>query len=208
MLEKFVNITASWFSVMFSPLLMPTYAMIMSLWGTPLVYAPGTTRIVVTLLTLIATGVVPVVAIYVLRRFGVVKDVSLNERTDRPFVYAASVISYICITFYLSQIHAPMWLVSFMFGATVACLVTMIINFKWKISGHATAAGGLAAYAFFICYFNLSLHNNDWFLVAAVLVAGVAMTSRLVLRRHSLGQIAAGFFNGALCVTIMELLFI
>ncbi|MDE6199596.1 MAG: hypothetical protein K2G06_07115, partial [Muribaculaceae bacterium] len=64
----------------------------------------------------------------------------------------------------------------------------------------------LTALTFFLCFRNLTLHNNEWLFVAMVLIAGAVMTSRLILERHTLGQVTAGFFNGAFWVTALELL--
>lgn len=206
MLEKIIKTIAGVISIITSPLVMPTYGMAISLWGTYLIFAPAATRWQVLLLTFAATTMLPVIVIFILTKVGVIKHPALNDRNDRPYVYAAAAMAYLGVSFYLSKIHSPQWLSMFMLAAAITAVVTMIINFRWKISGHATSIGGLTALTFFLCFRNLTLHNNEWLFVGMVIVAGAVMTSRLILERHTLGQVVAGFFNGALWVTALELL--
>lgn len=206
MLEKIVKTIAGIISILTSPLIMPTYGMAISLWGTYLVFAPASTRWQVLMLTFAATTMLPVIVIFVLTKVSIIKHPSLNDRNDRPYVYAAAAMAYLGVSFYLTRINAPQWLSMFMLAAAFAAVATMIVNFKWKISGHATSIGGLTALTFFICFKNLTLHNNEWLFITMVLAAGAVMTSRLILERHTLGQVTAGFFNGAFWVTALELL--
>lgn len=202
-IDTIVKTIAGIISIVTSPLIMPTVAMAISLWGTYLVFAPAATRWQVLLFTFAVTTMLPVIVIFVLHKVGVVKNPSLNERTDRPFVYAAASMAYIATAFYLTRIHSPQWLSMFMLAAAISAVSTMIINFKWKISGHSTAIGGIVALTFYLCYKNYTVHNNEWLFVAAVLAAGAVMTSRLILERHTLGQVVAGFFNGTFWVTLL-----
>lgn len=206
MTEKIVKTIAGVISIVTSPLIMPTIAMVISLWGTYLVFAPSASRWQVLLFTFAITTMLPVIVIFVLNKVGVIKNPSLNERTDRPYVYAAAAMAYIATSFYLAKIHSPQWLSMFMLAAAFAAVCTMVINFKWKISGHATAAGGIVALTFYLCFKNYTVHNNEWLFIASVLAAGAVMTSRLILRRHTMGQVVAGFFNGAFWVTLLLLL--
>jgi len=204
--DKIVKTLAGIISILTSPLIMPTYGMVISLWGTYLAFAPASARWQVLLFTFAITTMLPVIVIFILSKAKVIKHPSLNDRTDRPYVYAAAAMAYLGISFYLTKINSPQWLSMFMLAAAFVAVATMIVNFKWKISGHATSVGGLTALTFFLCFKNLTLHNNEWLFIAAVLVAGATMTSRLILGRHTLGQVVAGFFNGVFWVSLMEML--
>ena len=206
MLDKIIINIAKIISAITSPIIMPTYGMLIALWGTYLVFAPASTRIQVLLLSFAVTAMIPVIVIYMLSKFGIIKNATLNDRHDRPYVYAAATMAYLGISIYLSTINSPQWLSIFMIAAAIAAVVTMIINFKGKISGHATSIGGLAAFTFFLYYKNITLHNNSLLFVIIMLVAGAVMTSRLILNHHNLGQVVAGFFNGAFWVTAIEMI--
>lgn len=88
MLDKITKAIAGIISILTSPLIMPTYGMIISLWGTYLVFAPASTRWQVLMLTFAATTMLPVIVIFLLMKAGVIKHPSLNDRNDRPYVYA------------------------------------------------------------------------------------------------------------------------
>lgn len=205
-IDTVVKTIAGIISIVSSPLLMPTYAMAISLWGTYLVFAPSPTRWQILLLTFAVTTMLPVIVLFILTKIGVIKHPSLNERTDRPYIYAAAAMSYLAISFYLAKIHSPAWLSLFMLSAAATAIITMIVNFKWKISGHATCIGGLTALTFFLCYRNMTVHNNNTLFIITILVAGAVMTSRLILERHTLAQVIAGFFNGVLWISVFQLL--
>ncbi|MDE6317661.1 MAG: phosphatase PAP2 family protein [Muribaculaceae bacterium] len=205
-IDTVVKTIAGIISIVSSPLLMPTYAMAISLWGTYLVFAPSPTRWQILLLTFAVTTMLPVIVLFVLTKIGVIKHPSLNERTDRPYIYAAAAMSYLAISFYLAKIHSPEWLSLFMLSAAATAIITMIVNFKWKISGHSTCIGGLTALTFFLCYRNMTVHNNNTLFIVTIVVAGAVMTSRLILERHTLAQVIAGFFNGVLWISVFQLL--
>lgn len=197
-------------SWIFSPMLMPTYGMIISLYATYLTYANISvgTRLTVIGAVFAATAMIPAIVIYILHRVGIVKDARLNNRVDRYLPLAAAIICYCGITIYLMQIHSPNWMLSFMLGAAGAVITMLLISFKWKISGHATGVGGLCAFIFALYYRNYAIAEGLWLLYAAIIAAGLVCTSRLLLERHSPAQVAAGFLNGALWLILFETIFI
>ena len=76
----------------------------------------------------------------------------------------------------------------------------MVVNFKWKISGHGAAIGGMLAFLVFLAYNGLNAWPMDGWIFGAILATGITGTSRLILERHTLLQVAAGTVNGAVCV--------
>ena len=69
-----------------------------------------------------------------------------------------------------------------------------ILNFGWKISAHAAGIGGLVAY----CYIFTSRFGMEYtfIFIAAVLLAGLVMASRIRLDAHSPAQTYIGFLIG------------
>ncbi|MBD5230044.1 MAG: phosphatase PAP2 family protein [Bacteroidales bacterium] len=204
--DTVVKTIAGIISIVSSPLLMPTYAMAISLWCTYLVFAPAGARWQILMLTFAITTMIPVMVLFVLTKVKVIKHPSLNERTDRPYIYAAAAMSYMAIALYLAKINSPAWLSMFMLSAGATAIVTMVVNFKWKISGHATCIGGLTALTFFLSYRSMILSDNDSLFIISIIASGAVMTSRLILDRHTLAQVVAGFFNGVLWVSVFQLL--
>ncbi len=135
-------------SALLSPLLVPTYGVVLSLFLTVLSTVPAPVKWTVTGVCFAITCLVPLLAIIVLHRIGLVKDPGLNNRNERLIPYAVSALSYGACAAYLHTAHAPSWLWLFMAGAGVATVVCAAVNFRWKISAHLTAMGGLTAIAF------------------------------------------------------------
>ena len=67
--------------------------------------------------------------------------------------------------------------------------------------------GGLCALVFYLMLSGNSIYDLQWEFLVAVLLAGLVCSSRVILGRHTLGQVTAGFFNGFLWVILLPMLF-
>lgn len=194
-------------SGIFSPLLTPTYGVLIALWVSVLCYQPLGTRLAVLLVMFGITCMLPVIFISVLHNMKVIKDVHLIDRHERIYPYIAATACYIGGIFYLLHVNSPAWLTAFMVSGTLALFITLLINLKWKISAHSTGMGGLVAMVYFIHASGIEAFNTLWLLCLAIIIAGAVGTARLYLERHTLWQILAGFFNGYICVTLISSIF-
>ncbi len=197
---KFTTTLARIFSAVFSPILMGTYGILLAMYLSYLCYSPEKAKMIVIAVTFVATCVVPVIGIFLLTHLGAVKDPMLNERAERGWPYLICTLCYLGTGIYYYFVHAPQWLYLFMFGGAISLVVLNIVNHWWKISGHATGTGALCAMIFFLMSSGNSVTNLQWEFVIAVVLAGCVCTSRLILGRHTLLQVAAGFLNGFICV--------
>lgn len=204
---KFINGVASALSIIFSPLLMATYGVALAMVLSFLCFIPTATKLTVILETFLATTAIPVIGIFILSRLKVISDPKLNERRDRTFPYLIETACFIGLAVYLNHINAPAWLSLFLIGGTVALVVLTVVNRWWKISGHATGMGGLCALVFYLMLSGNSIYDLQWEFLVAVLLAGLVCSSRVILGRHTLGQVTAGFFNGFLWVILLPMLF-
>lgn len=194
-------------SSIFTPLLTPTYGMFLAMWTSILCYRSLSARILVLLGIFLITCVIPLVFISVLYRFKLVGDRELYNRKDRYFPYVAAILSYAAATYYIMYVHAPVWLVAFMAGGTLTVIITMIVNFWWKISAHSAGFGGVIAMLLFMQTEGVQAFNLIWLTCAVILLAGLVGTARLYLERHTFWQVALGFLNGYFCVKATLALF-
>lgn len=204
---KFINGVASALSIIFSPLLMATYGVALAMVLSFLCFIPAATKLTVILETFLATTAIPVIGIFILSRLKVISDPKLNERRDRTFPYLIETACFIGLAVYLNHINAPAWLSLFLIGGAVALVVLTVVNRWWKISGHATGMGGLCALVFYLMLSGNSIYDLQWEFLVVVLLAGLVCSSRVILGRHTLGQVTAGFFNGFLWVILLPMLF-
>lgn len=193
-------------SFIFSPLLVPTYGILMAFNYSYLVLASTGTKVGVTAVVFIFTCLFPLLLIGTLWKLGKVSDPGLNSRTDRTVPYLITAASYVAATIYLLNVKSPTWLVMFFCGGFSAVVVSTIVNRWWKISAHMAAMGGLVALSVCMMTGGVAVRQMLWIVLTGIVLCGLVGTARLVLERHTLGQVAAGFLNGFVCVFLLMML--
>ncbi|MDE6449145.1 MAG: hypothetical protein K2L41_03580, partial [Muribaculaceae bacterium] len=116
--------------------------------------------------------------------------------------YIVTILSYIGSGAYLWKISAPAWMTAFMMGAAALLAIILFINLVWKISGHAAGMGGLTALSVFLVYKGYCILPSLWLPCSIIVISGIVCSARLLLGRHTLGQVAAGY---ALAFTVIYL---
>ena len=154
------------------------------------------------------TCVLPMFFIATLHHFKFIVDKKLIDRKERlwPFVFA--LVCYIAAAYYLySRVHAPMWMVMFCAGGALTVLVSAVVNMWWKISAHMAGMAGIVALIYNMHVQITEAFNLLWVMIVAVSLCGILGSARIILARHTLGQVIAGAINGFLCVTLLMQLF-
>mgnify|MGYP003088435466 CR=1 FL=1 len=93
--------------------------------------------------------------------------------------------------------HEHHMLTSILMVALIIQILCAIINVWWKISTHTAAIGGVTGSL--IAFSLLFNFNPMWWLCLTLIVSGFVGSSRMILRQHSLEQVASGFFLGIIC---------
>ena len=198
--------TASVISAIFSPLLVPTYGMLLVAYLTVFALLPGRILWTAVGVVFLLTCLIPMTGILGLYKAGFIKDVGLNERTERSVPYIIIVLCYLGVSFFFYRAGAPLWLSMFFAGAALAAVINIIVNRWWKISAHGAAMGGLVALLFRIMSLHQAIYNLDIWISGAIIITGLVLTSRIYLGRHTLLQVLAGTANGYLCVWFLSLI--
>jgi len=187
-------------SYLFFPLVIPIYGMLL-LFSYPL-FSFYPTRVMLTAyLTIIIFGtLIPVMFILVLNRSGIVSDIQLTKQRERFLPYLSALFSYLVGTWMIYKIRMPMFVVGLMLAVAAALLVNVIVNIRWKISGHATGVGGLLGGILSVSY--LLRINPLFWIIVIVLVCGMIAAARIYLKAHTPAQVLAGFLNG-ICWAIL-----
>lgn len=203
--KDYIMLVSRLFSSVFSPLLVPTYGILLAFSLSVLCLLPGAVRWGVTAVVFVATCIIPMVAILALWKLKIVSDPGLNNRTERTIPYIITGLCYLACGIYLWRLHAPEWLYAFMFGGAIAVGVCIVVNRWWKISAHMAANAGLLAVVMRILSEGVAASPTAvcvW-LTIVCLACGCVGTSRLILQRHTLGQVAAGTLVGFLAVYLL-----
>ncbi len=197
---KVVHYISCFFSILLTPLLMPTYGMIVALWMSNLLVLTLPAKLTVILVVFAMTCILPALLFLLLKFLKVISSTELNNRKERLLPYIITIVCYVATAMYLFSINAPQWLWMFMFGGGCAALISMIVNFKWKISAHMAGIGGFIA---LVCRINADgdgIFELLPVICAAIFIAGVLGTSRIAMERHTFWQVVAGAANGFICV--------
>lgn len=197
-------------STILSPLLTPSYGMFMALSISPKVLDTMGSRIKLLLIIFGITCVLPMATIAVLHNFKYIKDKRLLKREDRLIPYITGTIYYVIAVWYLAYTYEPRWLVMFAAGGALACLISTLVNLKWKISAHMAGMGGVLALLWQLDAMDLEVISPKWmvfFILVAIGLCGVLGSARMLLKRHNLPQVLAGFLNGLVCVSLAMRLF-
>lgn len=194
-MKKFYNII----SLIFQPLLMPTFGMIMLINMDVFDRLPFTWHLVAIAGTLIFTGFMPAAPILLMMRRGEVHDLFISRREERTMPYLFSFVSYLFWTLFLWRtLHFPLFMVAMGIGTSISILLITGINLKWKISAHLSGIGGLTGGVFGICY--RMAYNPVWLLVIMLGISALVALSRIELKAHTPGQTLAGFVLAFLSV--------
>ncbi len=147
--------------------------------------------------TYIFTIGLPVLGIFLYRRLSGLTASQLRQRKARFWPY---IISFVCYAVYLRTMyvmHLPRFMCGIVVGALFIQGVCLLLNLRWKVSMHAAGAGGIigALMAYSVVF---SFNPVPW-LCGAVLLDGMVMTSRMILRQHTLWQVWMGTLVGIVC---------
>ena len=202
-----ITIISHFLSWVLSPVVVPTYGIIAVFMLSMFSYAPAASKWLITGIVFAITGVIPSAAIFVLTKFGDVKDMALTRRSDRLFPYIITAACLLACGIYLTRTGLPDWVGLFYIGASVATAINLIVNFKWKISAHGAGIGGFIAMLMILNHYGLPAYNLWGWVIAAVIAAGLLSAARVWLWRHTPMQTIAGEIVGFICVILTEALF-
>ncbi|MDM8268516.1 hypothetical protein QUW50_05620 [Barnesiella viscericola] len=204
-----MNKLATLLSTLFHPLLMPTYGIAIALYTSYMRIFGDRLLGIVIVGVLLTTCILPSLGIYILYKLGHISDFRLHERTERTIPYLINFACYVACYLYLYRFGIPSWIIAFIAGAIVALIISLFINRYWKISAHMVAAGSMVTLVFLMSFYSLMLTPYILPLqIASVLLAGAIGSSRILLKRHTLGQVGAGFALGILCCGSMFFIFV
>lgn len=126
----------------------------------------------------------PILLIVLLKAFNLIGDIHIARQSQRTLPFLLCIVSFTLGTLVMRHFYGWHLLTVLLGCYAVNTLIVMLINFKWKISVHATGLGGpMAAFCMAI----------GWAILPGMLVLlAVVCWARIYLKAHSLGQVLAG----------------
>lgn len=191
-------------SIIFHPLLILTYGIMLTLTFTHLALYPYSMKLAIAGGTFLITALVPGLFIGLLVRNGAAKDLELSDRRERLIPYLILFTSVIACSYFLFRMFMPFWVIALLVGTALALFLALCINFFWKISAHTIGIGGLLGGIMGVAY--IHQFNPYWAFIGVLLIGGLVGMSRIFLKRHTSMQAYAGFCLGFICTFVSSFL--
>lgn len=182
-------------STVFQPLLMPTYGVMLLFMYTYFGVAFSNRFWHIVTPVMLFSFIIPGILIYLLLKIGLISDLSLKVRKERFYPYFITLLSYSAMVVFYYKAQMPVWFLMMMAGSIAIMVIAILITLFWKISAHMFGVGGLIGGVMSVCYY-VEHSNPYWLFIGLFILAGAIGTSRLILKRHTLLQVIAGFLLG------------
>ena len=208
MLRVFAKIV----SVIFHPLLILTYMLILLLLVNPYLFGVNDiayqSRLI--LLMFMSTFLLPAFAVFMMRNLGLVSSIELENKQERIGPYIITGVFYLWMYMNFKNnptIPAPYTI--FVLGATIGLFMAFFLNIFTKISAHAVGMGGfigmtvITTWLFSYGTFTvnapmlgaLEVSMNSLLMIVIVL-AGLVGSARLILDAHTNDELYGGYLVG------------
>lgn len=187
------------------PLMMPVYGILLIFGLSQLSAVPTGVKVIVSLIIVAINVVLPMMLVCLLKLFGLVDDIGLNNRKERLLPYIITILAFCGSGWYIASNGAPSWTVMFFFGGAAAAAVNAIVNFWWKISAHAAGIAGIVA---LLVRIRMEWMPSDAIFALTiiwVILAGMLGSARVWLGRHTVWQVMAGYAVGFLAVYLLTI---
>jgi membrane-associated phospholipid phosphatase len=203
-----VKVAAKIISVVFHPLLLTTYLTLILTSFFPSMLMIYSKKWIIIGFIFFMTFIVPSLYILVLRTFGNLSSLTMENREQRlqPFFFIA--VIYIVVTFFLYyRLTFSFNFNKLMIIVTALVVMGWLITFFFKISIHSLAMGGAIG-----ILLPLNKVNEEatllWPTAFVILIAGLVMSSRLQLGAHTSREVMYGGALGVMVAMIgMTILF-
>ena len=204
--KDFPDIMAQIISVVFHPLLIPVYGM-MILFSAPALfgYLPFEVKKLLILIVLINNILLPLSLLPFFRYKNIISSWSLENRSERIIPLLITTLLYAVTSYIIFRFPIPVFLKTFINAVFFISLVITIINFWWKISIHSAGSGVLTALVFILSFRMYS--PLGWYVISVIIISGMVLSSRLRLNIHNPRQVWLGYFAGFLGFTLFMMIF-
>jgi len=198
-MDKTNTIISKIISVIFHPLLMPTYGLIIIFnSGTHYSLLPYEVKKLIYMLVAISNILIPISLIPFLINLKVVSDFSMQKGKERFIPLLITTLSFFFAYQVLHRLTISMigFIETMLLGTSILVFVCLLVSLKWKISAHLIGIGGLLGA---IIFYSIIFFSNLFLIVIVLcLISGLVAFARLQLQAHSPAQVYAGFFTGFL----------
>ena len=200
------NLLARVISYLLHPLLIPVYVLLLVLntSDTSNLMIPFSYKITLFGMVALTTVLFPLFLTFLLFRFRLISSIYLDQREERVYLILAVAIFYYLTYYLLKGVSLSIIFNYFMLGSALLALVTLILNFYFKVSLHMIGVGSLCG-----LLLGISIKYGvraEIPLYLSILASGITGFARLELNAHRPSEIYWGYFLGVTGMALMMLL--
>lgn len=182
------------------PLLMPTILFLLILFIAPIPLGAEPLELLMKLAVVgfvfIYTFVLPAYFVYLMKRWGLISSLKLENLKDRRLPYFVTSIIYTALGYFLYSKNSMLFPCGYILWSIAAVILCVgIISLWWQISAHAAGVGGMIG-ALAGILVQLGEQNLFFPLLFMVILSGYVISARLALNAHTPAQVGAGFLLG------------
>lgn len=142
------------------------------------------------------TGIIPVLAVFILKFSGNIKSFFLQEKEERTIPYIITSILYLFTYYFCLKLHTQPLIVAYLLACSTITVAVLLINIKDKISIHLASFGALTAIV--TTMVNVAAFDIRILLAIILFFAGLTGTARMFANSHKSHQLVSGFLLGFL----------
>ena len=207
-----LRISAQIISVICHPLLMLTYMLGLLLIVNAYMFGINSASEGKLLLVRVfaTTFILPAFAIFLMYRLKLISSVNMTDKQERIGPFIATGIFYLwAFRSILNDSNMPSAFLIAALGTTIGLFACFLINLFFKISLHATGAGGFVGmvlittwlydrgpFLMWLPFAGVCTVSINTVLLVSIVLAGAVGTARLVLGAHTSKELYAGFLLG------------
>jgi len=193
---KALKIPATIISYVFHPVFMPVMMAIALYKLAPLSFAGIEPSIMSRWTAAIAINTVmfPLLTVALLKGLGFIKSIQMYDSKDRIIPLIATMIFYFWAYLVVKNVQTPLILRTLILGSYWGIIIMFLVSIFYKVSMHTTAAGGMLG--ILIVLMMIGPINMQVPLFAAIVIAGLMGTARLILKAHTPAQVWLGYVLG------------
>ena len=199
--------SATFISFILHPLLMPTYGFLLIFFTKNYisVFTPMNYKVIIIAATFLFTFLLPTINALILLKMGRIKSLEMETSSERIIPYSSAAIYYFALFYMFYQKQLPAIFIILILGATISIVLTLIINYRWKISAHTIGIGGIAGATLGIMY-RMQMDLSFIFIIV-ILFAGIVSYARLKLDAHTPAQVYTGLLMGFMVELLLMLFY-
>ena len=141
----------------------------------------------------------PGISFLILQRYKLISSVEMETKKERTVPIIVMMLYCLALYVILVQITKGLIVPKFIFAlplsGAVVTAIFLIVNRWKKISIHSGAAGIVTG--FVLAYVLTQTEYQLWVFTVTILVAGLVMSARLYLQRHTISELIIGWMIGS-----------